>query len=60
MPSSAIPSAAPFTAESDAFTARKFAAARKFGLIPILCVGELLDEREQGITNKSSVVSSMR
>lgn len=38
--------------ESDAFTARKFAAARKFGLIPILCVGELLDEREQGITEQ--------
>ncbi len=38
--------------ESDAFTARKFAAARKFGLMPILCVGELLDEREQGITEQ--------
>ncbi len=36
--------------ESDEFTALKFAAARKFGLIPILCVGELLEEREQGIT----------
>jgi len=36
--------------EDDAFTARKFAAARKFGLIPILCVGETLEEREQGIT----------
>ena len=36
--------------ESDAFTARKFAAARRFGLTPILCVGELLEEREQGIT----------
>lgn len=38
--------------ESDDFTARKFAAARKFGLIPILCVGELLEEREQGITEQ--------
>jgi triosephosphate isomerase len=38
--------------ESDEFTARKFAAARKFGLIPILCVGELLEEREQGITEQ--------
>jgi triosephosphate isomerase len=38
--------------ENDAFTARKFAAARKAGLIPILCVGELLEEREQGITEQ--------
>ena len=36
--------------EGDDFTARKFAAARKAGLIPILCVGESLEEREQGIT----------
>jgi triosephosphate isomerase len=38
--------------ESDAFTASKFAAARKAGLTPILCVGELLVEREQGITEQ--------
>ncbi len=38
--------------EGDDFTARKFAAARKAGLIPILCVGELLEEREQGITEQ--------
>lgn len=38
--------------ESDEDTARKFAAARKFGLTPILCVGELLEEREQGITEQ--------
>jgi len=38
--------------ESDAFTASKFAAARNAGLIPILCVGELLEEREQGITEQ--------
>jgi triosephosphate isomerase (TIM) len=38
--------------EGDEFTARKFAAARKAGLIPILCVGELLEEREQGITEQ--------
>jgi triosephosphate isomerase len=38
--------------ESDAFTARKFAAARKSGLIPIVCVGELLEEREEGITEQ--------
>lgn len=39
-------------AEDDAFTARKFAAARKSGLTPILCVGELLEEREQGVTEQ--------
>jgi triosephosphate isomerase len=38
--------------ESDEFTARKFAAARHAGLVPILCVGELLQEREQGITEQ--------
>ena len=38
--------------ESDGFTAAKFAAARKAGLVPILCVGELLEEREQGITEQ--------
>jgi triosephosphate isomerase len=36
--------------EQDGDTARKFAAARKHGLKPILCVGETLDEREAGIT----------
>ncbi|HHJ13322.1 MAG TPA: triose-phosphate isomerase [Gammaproteobacteria bacterium] len=39
-------------AEDDAFTARKFAAARKAGLTPILCVGETLEEREQGVTEQ--------
>ena len=39
-------------AEDDQLTARKFAAARKVGLKPILCVGELLEEREQGITEQ--------
>ncbi len=38
--------------ETDAFTASKFAAARKAGLVPILCVGETLEEREQGITEQ--------
>ena len=38
--------------ERDADTAGKFAAARKAGLVPILCVGELLEEREQGITEQ--------
>lgn len=36
--------------EDDALTARKFAAARRHGLKPILCVGELLEEREAGTT----------
>lgn len=36
--------------ESDQVVARKFATARKFGLKPILCVGETLSEREQGVT----------
>ena len=36
--------------ESDQIVARKFAAARKAGLKPILCVGETLAEREQGVT----------
>lgn len=39
-------------AEKDADTANKFAAARKHGIKPILCVGELLEEREQGITEE--------
>jgi len=37
-------------AESDALVATKFAVARAAGLVPIVCVGELLEEREQGIT----------
>lgn len=36
--------------ESDALVARKFAAARRHGLIPILCVGESLEDREAGQT----------
>lgn len=38
--------------ESDALVAQKFAAARKAGMTPILCVGELLEEREAGITEQ--------
>jgi len=34
--------------ESDAVVARKFTAAQRAGLIPILCVGETLEERENG------------
>lgn len=36
--------------ESDAATGLKSAAAMRADLIPILCVGELLDERESGAT----------
>ncbi len=36
--------------EHDADSANKFAAARRQGLTPILCVGETLAEREQGAT----------
>src|SRR5690349_25144709 len=36
--------------ESDALVARKFMAAQKAGLTPILCVGETLAEREAGQT----------
>ncbi|HEV2212245.1 MAG TPA: triose-phosphate isomerase [Gammaproteobacteria bacterium] len=42
-------------AEGDALVARKFMAAQKAGLTPILCVGETLAEREAGET--SAVVS---
>ena len=38
--------------EKDADTATKYAAARKEGLTPILCLGELLEERESGNTEK--------
>jgi triosephosphate isomerase len=40
--------------ESDSLVARKFVAAQAAGLVPVLCVGETLDEREAGRT--SSVV----
>jgi triosephosphate isomerase len=36
--------------EDDALVARKFAVARDAGLKPILCVGETLKEREEGVT----------
>lgn len=39
-------------AESDALVARKFAAAQRHGLVPILCVGETLAERERGSTRE--------
>ena len=41
-----------FQRESDALVARKAAAAHAANLIPIVCVGETLAEREAGITNQ--------
>ena len=38
--------------ESDAQVAAKFAAARAAGLVPIVCVGETLQEREAGRTEE--------
>jgi triosephosphate isomerase len=38
--------------ESDEVVAEKFAAAQAAGLTPILCVGETLDERESGVTER--------
>lgn len=38
--------------ETDELVASRYAAARRNGLTPILCVGELLEEREQGITEE--------
>ena len=39
-----------YHAESSQLVARKFAAAKAAGLVPILCVGETLAEREDGQT----------
>ncbi len=36
--------------EDDTLVARKFAAAARSGLIPVICVGETLEEREAGAT----------
>ncbi|MDE0646358.1 MAG: triose-phosphate isomerase [Gammaproteobacteria bacterium] len=36
--------------ESDSFIAQKFCTSIEAGLIPILCVGESLEEREAGLT----------
>jgi len=36
--------------EDDALVARKFMSGQSAGLIPILCVGETLDERDSGAT----------
>jgi triosephosphate isomerase (TIM) len=39
-----------YHAEGDALVARKFLAAKHAGLVPVLCVGESLHEREAGQT----------
>lgn len=41
-----------FNAETDAIIARKYAQAVAHGLVPILCVGETLEEREHGKTEE--------
>lgn len=38
--------------ETDELVAKRFAAARRNGLVPILCIGELLEEREAGKTEE--------
>lgn len=38
--------------ESDALVAEKYEAAMNAGLVPIFCIGETLEEREQGITEQ--------
>jgi len=38
--------------ETDADVSRRFMAAQSGGFTPILCVGELLEEREAGTTNE--------
>ncbi len=38
--------------EDNALVAKKFAVAREAGLIPLLCVGETLEERQQGVTER--------
>ncbi|MDX9995625.1 MAG: triose-phosphate isomerase [Rhodocyclaceae bacterium] len=39
-----------FYGDTDAVVAAKFEAAQKAGLVPILCVGETLNERERNVT----------
>lgn len=39
-----------YHAESDQTVAKKFAIAREAGLVPMLCMGETLEEREAGVT----------
>ena len=46
--------------ETDEQTAEKVSRVSAQGLVPVLCVGEKLEEREAGQTNASSCVSSAR
>ncbi|MCS6927470.1 MAG: triose-phosphate isomerase [Candidatus Binatia bacterium] len=39
-----------YCGETDAQIARKVRAAQRAGLVPVICVGETLEEREQGAT----------
>jgi triosephosphate isomerase len=41
-----------YHAESDELVAKKYAVARAAGLVPILCIGETLEEREGSITEE--------
>ncbi len=41
-----------YHAESDETVADKFEAALKYGLKPIFCIGETLEERESGVTEQ--------
>ena len=41
-----------YFSETDEMVNKKVKAALKFGLVPIICVGEKLEEREAGITNE--------
>lgn len=38
--------------ETDALIAKKFAMAQQVGLCPVLCLGETLEQREQGLTQQ--------
>ncbi|MFQ5470366.1 MAG: triose-phosphate isomerase [Gammaproteobacteria bacterium] len=38
--------------ETDELIAERFSTAQQAGIVPILCVGELLEEREQGTTEQ--------
>ncbi|MCB1757034.1 MAG: triose-phosphate isomerase, partial [Gammaproteobacteria bacterium] len=38
--------------DADDVVAQKFLAVQKAGLVPVLCVGESLDERESGVTEE--------
>jgi triosephosphate isomerase len=39
--------------ETDAVVVRKFQAAQAAGLVPILCIGETLQERQAGVTSEA-------